>query len=105
MPIETSSFSRFTETEAIVRDGKENFGRWVRPDFLKPDLLAEEEIFTLFIDGAFAGRPDLIADDLYDSPFFEWVLIMFNKPKDTLGWPESGDTIKYPSRTVVLQNT
>ena len=104
MPIETSSTSRFTITEAIIRDGKETFGRWTRPDFTDLDTLNEEDIIVFNVDSSFAGRPDLIAFDQYGSSLLEWVVVMSNRPKNPVGFPRIGSVIRLPSRSLVLVN-
>lgn len=104
MPIELSSFSRFNGTEAFIRDGKEVFGRWARPDFLNEDKLNENDISKVFIDNTLAGRPDLIANQAYGTPFLEWVIIMFNNPKDLLGWPKAGTVIKVVNKNKIITN-
>ena len=105
MTIEVTSQSRFVLTEPIIKDGVETFGRWKRPDFMKAGELNEDQILTKQIDGEFAGRPDQIALDVYGSPFLDWVVIMFNNPKNTLGWPQNGTVIKLPAPDIVLLNT
>ena len=104
MPIEVPSTSRFTITEAIIRDGKETFGRWKRPAFTDLDTLNEDDILTFSVDSSFAGRPDLIAFDQYGSSLLEWVVVMSNRPKNTLGFPPIGSVIRLPSRALVLVN-
>ena len=106
MAIEVSSLSRFAQTDPIVLDnGVETFGFWRRPDFLKEENLREEQIETVFIDSTLAGRPDEISRLKYGTPFLEWVVVMFNRPKDTLGFPKIGTVIKIPERSIVLSNT
>lgn len=105
MAIEVTSISRFFQTEAILINGIETFGRWTRPDFVNPDLLDENQITTFGVENDFAGRPDLIANDFYGSPLLEWVVIMFNNPIDPIGWPRSGTVIQLPDRELVLANT
>lgn len=105
MAIDVSSLSRFVETEIVVRNGRELFGRWKRPDFLKEEFLNEDEVQTFFVDSRFNGRPDRIADEVYGTPFLEWVVVMFNRPKNPLNWPNIGDAIKLPVRSIVIANT
>jgi hypothetical protein len=105
MAIDVTSISRFSQTEAVIINGIETFGRWKRPDFINPDLLDEDQIRTFGVDNEFAGRPDLIATDFYGSPLLEWVVIMFNNPQNPIGWPVSGSVIRLPERSLVLVNT
>jgi hypothetical protein len=102
MPIELSSFSRFQGSQPIVRNGKETFGLWVRSQAVNPAQLDQNKIQTIKIDQRLAGRPDIIANDLYGSPLLEWVVIMFNRPQNPLGWPPAGIIIRMPTRDVVL---
>ncbi|KKK98733.1 hypothetical protein LCGC14_2639780, partial [marine sediment metagenome] len=104
MAFDIPSTSRFTQTPVIIKDNKETFGRWVRPNFLKEELLDENEIITLSIDSDLAGRPDVIADRQYGSPFLDWVVVMFNKPVNTVGFPKIGSVIKLPIPTLVALN-
>jgi len=104
MPIELDSFSRFLETQVIIVDGKETFGSWKEPEFLKRELDEQLEIIKIRVDNTTQGRPDIIANDLYGSPQFFWVLIAFNKPKNPVGWPPTGAVIKAPTSEVVLSN-
>lgn len=103
MSLEVDSLSRFKDTEALVKDNVETFGLWVRPDFLKPGNLKEEEIITISVDQKFAGRPDTISQEYYNTPYLEWVVIMFNKPLNTVGWPEAGSVIRIPVREQVIR--
>ena len=102
MPIELPTNSRFIETQPIIRDGLETFGRWKRPSFFAG--LNDDDLVTIVVDNATAGRPDVIAADLYGTPFLEWVIVMLNRPKNTLGWPPTGSTIKAIDPSIVLAN-
>lgn len=104
MAISLSSTSRFRNTDPVVKDGNETFGLWVRPEGLDPNNLNEEDIRTIRVTQANAGRPDLIANENYGTPFLSWVIIMFNRPQNTLNWPPVGAQIQIPSRTIVLGN-
>ena len=104
MALDLPSTSRFTQTPIIIRNNKETFGRWVRPDFLDESLLNEDQIITISINSTLAGRPDVIADREYGSPFLEWVVVMFNRPKDTIGFPRIGTVIKLPEASLVALN-
>lgn len=103
MSIELSTFSRFFQTEPIVKDDIETFGLWKRPDFLKLEELGEDDLITIIIDSNLAGRPDQISLMQYGTPFLEWVVIMFNRPQNPLGWPRLGSIIKIPRKSLVRQ--
>ena len=102
--IRIDSLSRFRETETIHKDSVDTFGLWVRPAFLDERNLNEEDIIKVNIDQSRAGRPDLIANEFYETSLLEWIVVMFNRPLNTLGWPRAGTIIKIPSRTAVLRN-
>jgi Base plate wedge protein 53 len=95
------NFSRFKNTERVINDGHETFGRWVPPLFIsnRPD---EHLIGVYKVTSQTEGRPDLIAHAIYGNSEFYWVLLAFNKVYDTLNWPRAGDLIEYPLDTVVL---
>jgi len=101
MPIQKTSSSRFRETEPIIRNGKETYGLWVRPAVVNPDNLEDSDIMTLQATQTNAGRPDLIATEYYGTPQLEWVVVMFNKPLNPLGWPQAGVIYKIPRPQVV----
>jgi hypothetical protein len=86
-----------------VRDGKVSYGLWKRYDFLDENKLNEDEILTINIDQSTAGRPDVIAEEYYESPLLEWVVVMFNRPQDPINWPVAGSVIRIPTRGAVLR--
>jgi hypothetical protein len=98
-----SPYSRFQETEVVEKDGNTTFGLWNRPDFLDISKLNKDEVVTVYVDNKYAGKPDVISYDLYDTPKLEWVIIMSNRPRDTVGFPKAGTILKVPSREVVLR--
>jgi hypothetical protein len=85
-------------------DGKETFGLWVEPAFLKREFDEQRDIIRIQIDARRAGRPDLIAEEVYGSFAFFWVLIAFNRPKNPIGWPPIGIVIRAPLKEIVLAN-
>jgi hypothetical protein len=94
-------FSRFKISDRIIVDGKETFGTWKQFSFLKTRP-SDEFIGTYNVTSATEGRPDLIAFAVYGSAQLDWVLIAFNKVRETLNWPRAGDLIEYPLETIVL---
>ena len=94
-------FSRFQTTESILVDGKKTLGAWDPPNFIKekPD---KEFIFTYRVTSKTEGRPDLISNTIYGTSDLFWVLIAFNKPRNTLNWPKVGDIIEYPAQSIVM---
>lgn len=103
MPILTSEFSRFKDTEPVIKDGKETFGLWNRPPELERKNLNDEQITTIKIDQINQGRPDLISQEYYGTPSLFWVITMFNRPLNTLGWPQAGETIQFPNKDSVMR--
>jgi hypothetical protein len=104
MPISLDSHSRFKETQPIVVDGKETFGMWKIPSFLTQPMDEQLDVVRVTVDNTRAGRIDLLARDLYGSYVYGWILIAFNKPKNPVGWPATGEVIRAPSANIVLSN-
>lgn len=93
-------------TPSVILDGPndqkvETFGVWVRPGFLKTRP-ADTNIGKYSVDAAHAGRPDKIAEQIYGTPFYDWILIAFNNVYDTVTWPKAGTTIEYPQPQIVF---
>lgn len=105
MSIQVSSYSRFFTTDTVVFEGKETFGLLVERDFLKRENLEEDQIIKFKVQPEYAGRPDLIANDVYGTPYLDWVVTLFNKPRNPLNWPYSGTTIELPRADKVVQET
>jgi hypothetical protein len=59
-----SESSRFTKTDLVTMSGYETYGQWVRQDFLVTEL-PESQIGRYQVTTARAGRPDLIAAEVY----------------------------------------
>ena len=95
-----SSRSRFKNTQLTIVDGKETVGVWKKPTFLTQEL-PNQYVGNYTVTSDTSGRPDLISYQLYDSPYYDWVLLSFNNVTDTLNWPSTGLVIKYPSISVI----
>jgi hypothetical protein len=109
MAIKLDSFSRFQETRPIITDSPyggriETFGLWKEPTFLTKFLDPQLDLIHIRVDGSRVGRPDLIANDVYGSPSYYWVLIAYNKPKDLFGWPQINTIVLAPNPQLVLGN-
>ena len=85
----------------IIVDGNETFGRWQSYSFLKVRP-PEDQIDVFQVTSAVEGRPDLISQQIYDTPLLDWVLIAFNNARDSLNWPKAGDLVEYPIESVVV---
>ena len=92
--------TRFFNTESIIINGLETLGRWSEPQFLRS--ADESDMYAYQVNNTKEGRPDLIAEELYDAPELSWVLISFNQIRQPLNWPAAGQVIKYPSRSLVF---
>ena len=90
-------YPRFGQTDPVLFDGEETYGRWNSP--------LTDAIYTnyglLVVEAQYEGRPDLIANQLYNDPSLDWMLIAVNNATDALNWPRAGDTIKVPSPSIV----
>ncbi len=93
--------SRFANTPFILtKDGNETYGltegmdslRFINGDNLEPPFK---------VPNSLEGRPDLIADKFYNNVHLEWIIVMTNRPKNTVGWPRAGDIIQIPKREYV----
>jgi hypothetical protein len=102
MALQLDALSRFIRTENVRKNNATTYGLWVRPRLLTEAELEESDIIKVPIDQEYNGRPDLIANNFYNDPMLEWVVIMFNRPADPLNWPKAGTVIKIPSKAVVF---
>jgi hypothetical protein len=96
----SSADERFRKTEKIVYRSQETLGVWLKPTFLTEEV-PEKYISTYVVPTNHNGRPDLISQELYGTPFLDWVLISFNGVYNTLNWPPTGLQIKYPSPSII----
>lgn len=103
-----ADYSRLDKTAMVVVDGHETHGVWNTPTWLreKPE---DNLIFTFNVDNRYEGRPDLISNQIYNTPFLDWVLIAFNAKfypnsdsRKILNWPRSGDIVRYPASSIVF---
>ncbi len=97
------NFSRFKDTPLIIEKGVETYGVWKGFPFTK-QRPADEFIGIYQVTSQTEGRPDLIANAVYGTPYLDWVLIMFNNISEVFGWPRAGMAIEYPLETIVLPN-
>ena len=97
-----SDHSRFRRQQSISVDGVETIGRWKEPRWLTEPL--EPKLVSLFhVTNEYEGRPDRIATLIYGDSTMDWVLLAFNRVRETLNWPRTGDVIRYPDGSVVFQ--
>ena len=102
MALNLLPYSRFAISDPIIVDGVETFGLFRRFKFLDPRNLQNTQILKFEVRPPFDGRPDRIADTLYGASTLDWVIILFNNPRDTLSFPINGTVIKYPVPSVVF---
>ncbi len=85
----------------IVVDGVRTYGSWTRPKWLvkrPPSKL----IHNYYVNNQFEGRPDIISNQVYNTPHLWWVIVAFNNPLESLNWPRVGSIIQYPDESVVF---
>jgi hypothetical protein len=104
MAIQVDNLSRLRFADPIIIDGKETFGLWNRPSWMNIDNVEDKDVQNFVVNQETAGRPDLISNQVYGTPLLEWVVIMFNNPTNTLGFPKTGTTIRLPKPTLVFSN-
>jgi hypothetical protein len=93
----TQVYSRFTQTEPVLFDGRETYGRWKSP--LTPAIY--NNLLIIVVNVRYEGRPDLIANELYGNPSLDWMLIAVNNATDALNWPRAGTTINVPNPSTI----
>jgi len=108
MSLEKRSNSRFQlSDEILTRDGNPTWGTMKKFDFLDRDNLESDQIHNIIIDADLAGRPDRIADKVYNRVDLDWVIRMFNRVDNPfvypVGWPSVNELVEYPSASVVLE--
>ena len=91
-------YSRYIDTERIFWEGNESLGLYVVPEKIRS--LEPKDLISVKITPGFAGRPDLISQEYYSTPYYSWIILMHNAPLNTIGWPKQGDTITIPNSTV-----
>jgi hypothetical protein len=100
MSFNLDHYSRYIKTEKTVFNGNPTFGLYKRPEIF--DQLTDDDIQYFKIDWRYVGRPDLIALDAYGSHQFYWILVMYNNPKNPIGWPFINTTIKIPNQSAII---
>lgn len=94
------SYSRFRNTDLIrTRNGAETYGLMEGFDALKN--MNGDQYDEWSTENGYDGRPDLISLKFYNLSFYDWVIVMGNRPKNTINWPKSGEVIKIPRMSFV----
>jgi small nuclear ribonucleoprotein (snRNP)-like protein len=94
------SYSRFRNTSLVkTQNGAETYGLMEGFDVLKN--LTGDQYQNWITENKYEGRPDLIALFFYNLSYYDWVIIMANRPKNPLNWPKTGDVIKIPNLSLI----
>jgi hypothetical protein len=96
------TYSRFNLTPKITYDDKITYGKWKQYKFLT-DKIPESSTGVYVVTANTAGRPDLIAGQLYGTTELDWVLLAFNNVRNPMNWPAVGELIRYPVDSIVIQ--
>lgn len=98
------SYSRFRNTPLIkTKNGAETYG--LMDGFSSLKNMTGDQYEEWIVTNEYEGRPDLIALKFYSLSFYEFIITMSNRPKNTLNWPKTGDTIKIPNMDFVRKLT
>lgn len=92
-------YSRYKTTEKIVFNSVYTFGLYKTKQRLLN--IKVEDLQKIKVGLGFAGRPDLISDQCYNTPYYAWVIVMINAPLNPLGWPRNGEHILIPTATAI----
>jgi hypothetical protein len=100
MSFDLPSWSRYKFSDAITtEDGTRTFGLAKLPDLLQN--ITEEDLISFKVESGYEGRPDLISQDQYSTPYYAWLIVMHNSPLNPFGWPKKGDRILIPDPLLV----
>tara|TARA_R100001244_G_scaffold25113_3_gene25515 strand:+ start:22664 stop:22984 length:321 start_codon:yes stop_codon:yes gene_type:complete len=103
MPVDPRANSRFSDSVPILsRDGRETYGIATKYDFLSRDNLKSDEIGQIVINPDLAGRPDLLADEIYGNVDLMWIAVIFNNVQNPLNWPTNNQVVEFPIPSVVF---
>ena len=94
--------ARLNDTEPVIKDGKVTYGRWKKPAFLLKEHFDFEIEYT--VDNTKAGRPDLIAEEVYGTSDLYWVVIAAHRPLNPIGWPPTGTKLILPGSSEVYND-
>jgi hypothetical protein len=101
MPLDTDPNSRLFDTETLIVNEEEVYGRWNMPEFLSREL-NDNEYTVMTVTSELEGVPHVIAQREYGSSQLDWVLIAANNARQVFNWPRAGDVIKIPLAGIVL---
>jgi hypothetical protein len=92
-------YSRYIDTEQVFWKKEESFGLYEVSERIKS--LKPKDLISIKITTGLAGRPDLIAQENYGTPYYSWVIVIHNSPLNPIGLPKQGDVITIPTATIV----
>ena len=99
MAFDLPHYSRYINSERIFWEDEESFGLYKANEKIKS--LTPEDLINVKITPGLAGRPDLIAQEYYNTPYYSWIIVIYNAPLNPIGWPKQGDVITIPKPSVV----
>jgi hypothetical protein len=100
-----SHYSRYINTDQIqFKDDKSTntintVGLYLIPDSISK--LKPHELLSVKIGPELAGRPDLISEQQYGTPYYAWIVVMVNRPLNPINWPKNGDRILVPTQLTI----
>lgn len=95
MSFNLSHYSRYENSERITFGDVDTFGLYKRDNRLKN--IKVEDLVNIKITPGLAGRPDLISEEYYNTPYYAWIIVMVNNPINPIGWPRQNDQILIPT--------
>ena len=102
MAFEPIRDARFNDTQPVIKDGKVTYGTWKKPAFLLKEHFEFEVPYT--VNNTKAGRPDLIAEEIYGNADLYWVVIAAHHPLNPVGWPQVGAKLILPGSSEVYND-
>jgi len=88
-------YSRYVNTKSIFWKDEESLGLYSVPKKIRQ--LEPEDLIGIKITPELAGRPDLISQEYYNTPYYSWIITIYNAPLNPIGWPKKGDVILIPN--------
>ena len=92
-------YSRYVGVNSVVHNGHKSFGLYLIPSTILN--IPSSSLVSVEIVSGLEGRPDLISNKYYYTPYYDWVIIMYNRPINPIGWPKLGSTILIPTLEAV----
>jgi hypothetical protein len=93
--------SRFKDTPNIIFNGEVTKSSWRKLTILKTDP-QPTDYFPYVVTTVTEGRPDLISNEVYNTPMLDWVIIAYNKANEVFNWPQTSQVIKIPREELFM---